>query len=111
MNKSAIYNLYERKDSLKNTIDQINVEIERNEGVIEVLNRASEKEKEDLKINEFISKIKEQVTNFKTQRDKLQKMLNLNNTVIKMYEDNKDQYKMILNDTLVSFGFEEEESK
>lgn len=110
MKTSAIYNLYERKNSLQSTIEQMEAEIKRNEGIIDVLNRASDKEKKDLEIDEFVKKIQEQVDNFRTQKDKLQKMLNLNDAVIKMYEDNKEQYELILNSVLTSFGFEEAEN-
>ena len=57
MKTSAIYNLYERKNSLQSTIEQMEAEIKRNEGIIDVLNRASDKEKKDLEIDEFVKKI------------------------------------------------------
>lgn len=105
--KSAIYNLYIRKMNMEQSLEQLNIEIDRNNNIIDILNRATDEEKEKLELKKFTDTISQQVDSYVEQKSKLEKMIELNSKVISMYESDKEKYKEIINSLLVSFGFEE----
>lgn len=105
MTTSIIFALYERLDQMKSTLSQLDKEIIRNEGIVAVLNRASEQEQKDLDIASFTKTVNEQIDSYKNQRNKFQSMIDNTSKVISLYESNKEQYKEILEDLLYSFGF------
>lgn len=111
MKKSAIFNLYVRKEQIQKSVEQIIVEINRNNKIIEILNRASDEEKETIELKKFTDTIKQQVDSYYEQKDKMEKMIENTNKVIKLYEADKEKYETIINDLLVSFGFEETDTK
>lgn len=111
MKKSAIFNLYVRKEQIQKSVEQIIVEINRNNKIIEILNRASDEEKETVELKKFTDTIKQQVDSYYEQKDKMEKMIENTNKVIKLYEADKEKYETLINDLLVSFGFEETDTK
>lgn len=111
MKKSAIFNLYVRKEQIQKSVEQIIVEINRNNKIIEILNRASDEEKETIELKKFTDTIKQQVDSYYEQKDKMEKMIENTNKVIKLYEADKEKYETLINDLLVSFGFEETDTK
>ena len=110
MEKSAVYNLYIRKVQMEQSIEQLKNEVNRNNKIVEILNRASDKEKESLELKKFTDAINDQVNNYNEQIEKMQKMVDLNNEVISIYESDKDKFEEIINKLLLSFGFEEAEN-
>ena len=111
MKKSAIFNLYVRKEQIQKSVEQIIVEINRNNKIIEILNRASDEEKETIELKKFTDTIKQQVDSYYEQKDKMEKMIENTNKVTKLYEADKEKYETLINDLLVSFGFEETDTK
>lgn len=105
--KSAVYNLYIRKTQMEQSLVQLNTEVERNTKIIEILNRASDEEKEKLELSKFTDAIQKQVDAYLEQKTKMEKMIDLNSKVIELYESDKDKYEEVINNILVSFGFEE----
>lgn len=111
MKKSAIFNLYVRKEQISKSVEQIIAEINRNKKIIEILNRASDEEKKSTELEKFIKTIQEQVDSYYEQKDKMEKMIENTNKVIKLYESDKEKYDSLINTLLVSFGFEETDTK
>lgn len=109
--ESIIYALYERQDQMKSTLSQLDKEIARNEGIIEVLNRASEEEQKKLDIVSFTKTVQEQIDAYKSQRAKFQAMIDNTNKALSLYESDKDKYKEMLETILYSFGFVLDEPK
>lgn len=105
--KSAIYNLYIRKTQMEQSLAQLDTEVERNTKIIEILDRASDEEKEKLELKKFTDAIHQQVDAYIEQKTKMEKMISLNSRVLELYESDKDKYEEIINCILVSFGFEE----
>lgn len=108
--KSAIYNLTIRKTQMEASLEQLDKDVNRNNKIIEILNRASDEEKKDLELDKFTKTIQEQIDSCAEQRTKLVNMIDRNNKVLDALKDNKSS-ETILNDLLVSFGFEEAETK
>ena len=109
MEKSAIFNLYIRKQQIEASVEQVIVEINRNEKIIEILNRASDEEKESTELKKFTDTIQQQVDSYYTQKDKMNGMIENTDKVIKLYESDKEKYEDVINSLLLSFGFEETE--
>lgn len=109
MEKSAIFNLYIRKQQIEASVEQVIVEINRNEKIIEILNRASDEEKESTELKKFTDTIQQQVDSYYTQKDKMNGMIENTDKVIKLYETDKEKYEDVINALLLSFGFEETE--
>jgi prefoldin subunit 5 len=108
--KSAIYNLTIRKTQMEASLEQLDKDVSRNNKIIEILNRASDEEKKDLELDKFTKTIQEQIDSCSEQRVKLVNMIDRNNKVLDALKDDKSS-EIILNDLLVSFGFEEAETK
>lgn len=108
--KSAIYNLTIRKTQMEASLEQLDKDVNRNNKIIEILNRASDEEKKDLELDKFTKTIQEQIDSCAEQRTKLVNMIDRNNKVLDALKDDKSS-EAILNDLLVSFGFEEAETK
>lgn len=106
MTSKAIYNLYERIDSMTNTADQMLKEVERNNAIIELLEKAEKKEKEELEIESFIKVIKDQVKSYEDQYKRLIMMIENTKKVIDKYENNVNLYGELIDDLLTSFGYE-----
>lgn len=100
-----IYNLYERLDSLKNTLGQLDVEIERNQKVVNLLNEASEEDKKKYEIDQFINTVNKQINSYKEQRETIKQMIDDTSEIISLYEKDKEKYEDILNIVLKSFGY------
>lgn len=111
MKKSAIFNLYVRLEQIERSVEQIIIEINRNNKFIEILNRASDEEKESIELKKFTDTIKQQVDSYYEQKDKMQKMVDKTKEVIKLYESDKEKFEPIINSLLISFGFEETDTK
>lgn len=108
--KSAIYNLTIRKNQMETSLEQLDKDVNRNHKIIEILNRASDEEKKDLELDKFINEIQRGIDNCTEQRAKLVNMIERNNKVLEALKNDKSSEK-ILNNLLVSFGFEEAETK
>lgn len=108
--KSAIYNLTIRKTQMETSLEQLDKDVNRNNKIIEILNRASDEEKKDLELNKFIDEIQKGIDNCTEQRTKLVNMIDRNNKVLDAIK-NDNSSEAVLNDLLVSFGFEEAETK
>lgn len=111
MKKSAIFNLYMRQNQMKGSLEEIIREINRNEKLIEILNRASDEEKETVDMKNFTDTVQKQVDNFKEQKTKMEMMIDKTDEVIKLYESDKEKFAPLINSILVSFGFEEADAK
>lgn len=106
MTSKAIYNLYERIDSMTNTANQMLKEVERNNAIIKLLEKAEEEEKKELEIESFIKVIKDQVKSYEDQYKRLITMIENTKKVVTKYEDDSDSYSEIIDDLLTSFGYE-----
>lgn len=106
MTSKAIYNLYERVDSMTNTADQMRKEVKRNNAIIALLDAADKDEKSELDIDSFIKVIKEQVESYENQYKRLVEMIVNTKKVLEIYESNMDLYGELIDLLLVSFGYE-----
>lgn len=107
---SAVFNLYERLDEMKKTLDEVDKNIERDSFVLSLLNNATEEDIKKYELNIFMDSVKTQIETFKTQREKLDKMICDSSKVLELYESDKDTYNLIITKLLTSFGFSEDES-
>lgn len=107
---SAVFNLYERLDEMKKTLDELDKNIERDSFVLSLLNNATEEDIKKYELNIFMDSVKTQIETFKTQREKLDKMICDSSKVLELYESDKDTYNLIITKLLTSFGFSEDES-
>lgn len=107
---SAVFNLYERLDEMKKTLDEVDKNIERDSFVLSLLNNATEEDIKKYELNIFMDSVKTQIEAFKTQREKLDKMICDSSKVLELYESDKDTYNLIITKLLTSFGFSEDES-
>lgn len=106
---SAVFNLYERLDEMKKTLDELDKNIERDSFVLSLLNNATEEDIKKYELNIFMDSVKTQIETFKTQREKLDKMICDSSKVLELYESDKDTYNFIITKLLTSFGFSEDE--
>lgn len=106
---SAVFNLYERLDEMKKTLDELDKNIERDSFVLSLLNNATEEDIKKYELNIFMDSVKTQIETFKTQREKLDKMICDSSKVLELYESDKDTYNLIITKLLTSFGFSEDE--
>lgn len=106
MTSKAIYNLYERIDSMTNTVNQMQKEVKRNNAIVALLDAAGKDEKDELDIESFIGVIKEQVESYENQYKRLVEMIDNAKKALEIYENNPDLYGEIIDYLLVSFGYE-----
>lgn len=108
---SAVFNLYERLDEMKNTLIEVTKSVERDEFVLSLLEKATKEEIEFYQLNIFMDSVKSQINSFKTQKEKLDKMLVDTMDVIDLYEKDKETYEPIITSLLTSFGYPTDEVK
>lgn len=102
---ASIANLYSRKAEMEKTFSQIDEEIERNNFVISLLNRAENEQKKRYEIDKFIDTIQKQVDSYVEQKAKLQSMYDCTCDTIRMYETNREDTEYLLDTVLRSLGF------
>lgn len=111
MKKSAIFNLYARRDQMKEALTKIEEDSVRNEKFVELLGKASEEDKKKYEIDSFINQVKEQNKSYEEQKEQMKEMINKTEEIISLYESDKNKYESLLNTILISFGCKEAEVK
>lgn len=109
MKKPISYNLYVRLDSMEDTLNHAKIDLERNEGIADILEHVDNEKKTRYNINEFVATIHTQCESIRKQIETLEEMIADTKVVISTYERNKGEYEGIVSKLLKSFGFEEVE--
>lgn len=111
MKKSAIFNLYARRDQMKEALTKIEEDSARNAKFVELLDKASEEDKKKYEIDSFIDSVKEQNKSYEEQKEQMKEMIRNTEEIISLYESDKSKYESLLNTILISFGCKEAEVK
>lgn len=98
--------LQNRVTQMEQTLAQVDKEVERDQAIVDLLSKADDETKVKYEINDFINTINQQIQSYQDQKEKFRNMIASTKKAIEIYESNPKQYAELMENILVSFGFD-----